>query len=142
MSNKSNGTAFEKEFAQLLSDHGFWVHRLQDNHNGQPFDVIAARNGDTLVFDCKDCRSDTFYLRRIEENQRSAMELWNKCGNAEGIFAVKYPDGEIFLMPITELEQAEKNGIRHIDREHARYYGAKFRVWMERVNEFEGIDQQ
>ena len=48
MSNKSNGTDFEKEFAQKLSDHGFWVHRMQDNQNGEPFDVIAARDGETL----------------------------------------------------------------------------------------------
>ena len=56
MSNKSNGTAFEREFAQMLSEHGFWAHCLKDNQNGQPFDVIAARNGITYVFDCKDCQ--------------------------------------------------------------------------------------
>ena len=81
MSNKSNGTDFEKEFTQKLSEYGFWVHRLQDNHNGQPFDVIAARDGETLVFDCKDCQSSNFYeaLERLWEcggNIRSKVSGW------------------------------------------------------------------
>lgn len=45
MSNKSAGTQFEREFAARLAAEGFWVHRFQDNKNGQPCDVIAARNG-------------------------------------------------------------------------------------------------
>lgn len=135
MSNKSAGTAFEKEFAQLLSDHGFWVHRLQDNHNGQPFDVIAARDGETLVFDCKDCRNSNFYLRRIEDNQRNAMKLWMECGNLGGIFAVRYPDDEVFLMLVEDLEEAWSNGIRHIDREHAKFYGAPLGAWLERIGQ-------
>lgn len=35
MSNKSNGTAFEKEFARMLAGHDFWVHCIRDNANGQ-----------------------------------------------------------------------------------------------------------
>lgn len=135
MSNKSNGTDFEKEFAQKLSDHGFWVHRMQDNQNGQPFDVIAARDGETLVFDCKDCRSGSFYLRGIEENQKNAMKLWMECGNSEGIFVVRFPDGEAFLMGISDLEEAWSNGIRHIDRGHAKYYGAPLGAWLERIEQ-------
>lgn len=135
MSNKSNGTAFEKEFAELLSRHGFWVHRLQDNHNGQPFDVIAAKDGETMAFDCKDCRGDTFYLRRIEENQRNAMKLWQECGNPEGVFVVRYPDGEIFLFPVSELDEAWSDGMRHIDRGHAKYYGAPLHAWLERMDQ-------
>lgn len=141
MSNKSAGTAFEKEFAQLLSDHGFWVHRLQDNHNGQPFDVIAARDGETLVFDCKDCRSSNFYLRRIEDNQRNAMRLWMECGNLGGIFAVRYPDDEVFLMLAEDLEEAWSNGIRHIGREHAKSYGAPLGAWLERIERYESNNQ-
>ena len=34
MNNKSKGTAFEKEFAQWLSEKGFWAHLMQDNQNG------------------------------------------------------------------------------------------------------------
>ena len=48
MSNKSNGTAFEREFAEMLSERGFWVHLLKNNSNGQPFDVIATKNNQAL----------------------------------------------------------------------------------------------
>ena len=76
MSNKSNGTAFEREFAQMLSERGFWVHLLKDNSNGQPFDVIGAMHDTPYAFDCKDCTGKNFELRRMEENQRNAMQLW------------------------------------------------------------------
>ena len=55
MSNKSAGMQFEREFAARLAAEGFWVHRFQDNKNGQPCDVIVARNGEAYLFDCKDC---------------------------------------------------------------------------------------
>lgn len=130
MSNKSNGTEFEKEFAQILSDNGFWAHCIRDNQNGQPFDVIAAKNGETLVFDCKDCKNETFNLSRMEENQRNAMELWMQCGNSEGVFAVRYPDGTIYLFPIIGLIKAESKGIRSISRSYAKYYGVKLERFM------------
>lgn len=142
MSNKSNGTAFEKEFAGLLAEHGFWAHILKDNENGQPFDVIAAKDCTALVFDCKDCKGNGFYLRRMEDNQISAMKLWHDCGNVEGIFAVRYQDGAVFLFCISDLEAAKEDGVRYISREHAKYYGARFEAWMERVGRHESDDQQ
>ena len=80
-SNKAYGTQFERDFAKILAEHGFWAHRMQDNKNGQPFDIIAAKNGNVYAIDCKDCQSDVFSFERIEENQRSAMSLWEACGN-------------------------------------------------------------
>ena len=134
MSNKNRGTAFERHFAQLLSQHGFWVHCIKDNENGQPFDVIAAKDGEALVFDCKDCQGNVFYLRRVEENQKSAMELWQECGNEEGMFAVRYPGELIYLFPVGELLEAWGNGIRYIPVTHARYYGARLEEWLERMD--------
>ena len=65
MSNKSTGTKFELELSKALADRGFWVHRLQDNQNGQPCDLIACRNGQAWLIDCKDCQGDFFQLSRI-----------------------------------------------------------------------------
>lgn len=42
MSNKSAGTQFEREFASRLAAEGFWVHRFQDNKNGQPCDTFVS----------------------------------------------------------------------------------------------------
>lgn len=53
MGNKRNGNAFEREFAELLANHWFWVHIFQDNKNGQPCDIIAARSGKATCLTAK-----------------------------------------------------------------------------------------
>lgn len=133
MSNKSTGTAFEKEFSQMLSDNGFWVHCLKDNHNGQPFDVIAARNGATYVFDCKDCQGDTFLLSRIEENQHNAMSLWSVTGNRQGMFAVSIQK-MIILIPHRMLAIMRENGSKQIGYNDLLKCGRTFKQWMEHQN--------
>ncbi len=134
MSNKDRGTAFEKDFAGILAVQGFWVHRLQDNKNGQPFDIIAAKNGHTYAIDCKDCQSDVFLLKRMEENQRNAMLLWKKCGNREPVFAVRYPDDEIWLFGYSVLCYLESKGWKQIRKEDAETAGMKLEEFWEYEN--------
>ena len=70
------------------------------NAAGQPADVLAARNGQAYLIDCKVCSTDKgFDLRRVEENQELAMNLWEECGNGQGWFAMKLPTGDIFMLP-------------------------------------------
>ena len=69
MSNKSVGTKFEQKFAEILAERGYWVHLLQQNKNGQPCDVIACRDGNTYLFDCKDCETGILRLSRVADNQ-------------------------------------------------------------------------
>lgn len=115
MNNKRQGTAFEKEFAGLLSEHGFWVHRLKDNENGQPFDLIAARDGKTYVIDCKDCGSERFRLSRVEENQSSAMRLWEGTGNKPGLFAIRNrKTGDICMVTRKYLEDRKDSGRSYV----------------------------
>ena len=118
MSNKSNGTAFEKEFAQLLSDNGFWAHCLQDNQNGQPFDIIAAKNGKVYAFDCKDCSGNNFKLSRMEENQRNAM------------FVTKFPSEKIFIFEYKDLVAYERDGMSSMAKGEAGVYGYTFNEFM------------
>ena len=59
-SNRRDGVRFEKELCELLSGFGFWAHDLAQNSQGQPFDVIAARNGCTYPIDCKVCSKNIF----------------------------------------------------------------------------------
>lgn len=111
MNNKRQGTAFEKEFADLLSANGFWVHRLKDNENGQPFDLIAVRDGRAFAIDCKDCEGGRFRLSRIEENQSNAMRLWEATGNLPGLFAIRNRrTNEIFIVLQKWLESKRKSG--------------------------------
>lgn len=51
MSNKSSGNAFEHDLAQYMSRRGWWAHIFQDNRNGQPFDIVLAKEGKTQVGD-------------------------------------------------------------------------------------------
>ena len=105
MSNKSAGTQFEREFAARLAAEGFWVHRFQDNKNGQPCDVIAARNGEAYLFDCKDCKTDTFSLRRVEENQFNAMRLFDTTGNRRGMSGIRIRRSTWWIMRSSRLSE-------------------------------------
>lgn len=130
MSNKSSGTAFEREWAQMLADHGFWTHCLKDNANGQPFDVIASRNGIAYVFDCKECASGRFQLSRIEENQKNAMTLWRETGNTMGMFVLKFEE-LIILVPYRVMEILQKNRKASISKAEACWVGWTAAYWFE-----------
>lgn len=130
MSNKSNGTAFEREFAELLAQHGFWSHLLKDNHNGQPFDVIAVRNGQAYAFDCKDCQNSIFPLGRIEENQQLAMQLWQECGNQEGMFVLRLPSG-IRMLPYGTAMKLIEIGFRRLSSHRLQEHTVTFEEWLE-----------
>ena len=139
MSNKSAGTAFEQEFAKKLAGYGFWVHRMQDNQNGQPFDLIAAKNKRTYVFDCKDCQSGEFRLSRIEENQEQAMKLWSDTGNWEGMFVLQF-SGRIYLMPYHMLIALKKSGTKSIAEMDVIRYGKHLEAWVDLQRRIDGED--
>lgn len=89
MNNRKMGNGFEDELCAILFSYGYWSHNLKQNNSGQPADVIAVKNKKAYLIDCKVCSNNTFVLRRVEENQDLAMELWNECGNGIGWFAMK-----------------------------------------------------
>lgn len=100
MTNKKLGNSFESEFCEILSMYGFWCHNLAQNSAGQPADVLAVRNGQAYLIDCKVCStSKGFALNRMEENQDMAMSLWDECGNGQGWFAIKLPNDDIIMLP-------------------------------------------
>lgn len=126
MNNKACGSRFERIFARMLAMEGFWVHVFQDNRNGQPFDVIAVKNGKAFVFDCKACTGKTFRLSRMEANQISAMKRWEECGNLEGAFAVRYATGNIYILPFQELMSLRSRKIKSLDEQQAGEVGRKW----------------
>lgn len=97
-SNRAVGNEFEQELCEKLFDYGFWCHNLKQNNSGQPADVIAVRNKVAHLIDAKDCSSKGFDLRRVEENQITAMRLWEECGNGMGWFALRVDD-EVYMLP-------------------------------------------
>ena len=105
-SNKKLGNKFEAELSQILFDHGFWVHRLQQSAAGQPADIIAVKDGKPFLIDCKVCSTkEGFRLSRVEENQELAMSLWESCGNGTGWFALKVQSGEIYMISMSGIEK-------------------------------------
>lgn len=98
-SNRKIGNDFEADLCEKLFAHGFWVHNLAQNQTGQPADVIAVKNRNAYLIDCKVCSTTRgFALSRLEENQDLSMTLWEECGNGEGWFALLLA-GEIYMIP-------------------------------------------
>lgn len=109
MSNCKVGAEFEKSFCKLLSEHGFWVHRISQNVAGQqPADVIAVKNGRAFLIDCKVCIRDVFTFERMEPNQRSAMDLWMRCGNAVPFFALQGSNEDVLMLDYQSAKNAEQ----------------------------------
>ena len=113
MSNKADGTAFEKEVAKIFAENGWWAHLLKDTQTGQPFDLLVANNNMAYPIDCKECKGDRFEFRRIEENQRSAFELWQECGNAPGNLAIRIHD-RIYILSYCQVMVLEEHGVKSL----------------------------
>ena len=128
-SNRKTGTTFEQELCQTLSRYGFWAHNLAQNRQGQPFDVIAARNGKTYIIDCKVCEHNRFPLSRMEENQRSAMELWRSTGNGEGWFALRLSGGSIYMVSLASLDFAGRTDST-LNAERIKHAGVHLYDWV------------
>lgn len=129
MSNKKIGNDFEREFCEILSKNGFWVHNLAQNQTGQPADVIAVRDGGSFLIDCKVCSTGRFQLKRIEENQQLAMQHWLDMGNDEAWFALKVND-EILMIPYRRLLYAkERQSILNTDEIYER--GVLLEDWVD-----------
>ena len=128
--NRRVGTGFEKQLCMSLSGYGFWAHNLAQNSQGQPFDIIAARNGKSYPIDCKDCAKDIFKMERIEENQSSAMFLWRETGNGEGWFALRMTNGAVYFLPFSKLESLSLLKTV-LSTSEIRRYGVPLREWVE-----------
>lgn len=104
MNNKRIGTGFERRMCELYAQNGYWVHFITpDTRGSQPFDVIAAKNGVTTVFDCKTCKDHIFRINRLEDNQIMAFEKWWACGNSIPYVAVEH-DGRVYMISYDELK--------------------------------------
>lgn len=138
VSNKKTGSDFEKDFADLLASKWFWVHIFQDNKNGQPCDVVAARNGVTYLFDCKNCEKDYFLLSRMEENQYNAMHLFELTGNEKGKFALRFINQSVYLIDYDVIKHLQRKGLKRIDELDCRKYGCDIEDWLANLSESTG----
>lgn len=115
-SNKTSGNRFEQDFADILAKNGFWAHVMQQNKAGQPADIVAIRGKFRTLIDCKEISdlSDGFPFKRVEENQRLAMEKFFKVAHELCYFALKLPvpDGED---PLSNIRMISYSRIKSIE---------------------------
>ena len=132
MSNRAIGNGFESELCEILYHYGFWCKNLKQDSSGQPADVIAVRNKTAYLIDCKVCSTDKgFDLRRVEENQELAMQVWGDCGNGQGWFAVKLPNNEVYML-CCYLVKAYKHQQKTLSINEIVEFGKPLREWVKR----------
>lgn len=127
--NKRIGNSFERDLCLSLSGYGFWAHNLAQNSQGQPFDVLAAKDGKAYPIDCKVCENNRFRLERIEENQSLAMMRWRETGNGDGWFALKLNNGEVWFLTIDTLERMALTQ-KTLNLDEIKQLGVSLREWV------------
>ena len=104
MNNKVLGNTFERLFVEKLKDNGFWAHFIEPNRSGaQPFDVIAIRDGQTYVFDCKTSMKDSIGMNRLQLNQEFAFEKIQQAGCWHTYLAVLH-EGRVYCVHYNQLK--------------------------------------
>ena len=127
--NKKLGNDFEKELSEILYDAGYWVHLLNQNKNGQPADIIAVKNIKSYLIDAKVCSYEIFPFRRIEDNQRLAMDMWQECGNTTPYFALKCRN-EIYMVDWNTIKDLIKKGKKQLNLDDMNKYGVRLATWL------------
>ena len=130
MSNKTMGNRFEQDLCEMLSEYGFWAHNMMMSKAGQPADIIAVRNGEAYLIEAKVCSNDEFPLKRVEENQTLAMDLWSDRGKGQGWFALKLSDG-VYMLPHI-LIKAYTNTQSKISETEIRSCGTPIGEWVKK----------
>ncbi len=117
MNNKRIGNQMERRVANTLYSKGYWVHRLQDNHNGQPFDIVSIKYNKAFCIECKHCIGKKFNFSRIEQNQRNAFYRLKKCGS-DGYIALQFGnDNAFYIVNYKTINDLEAKGIKNISEE-------------------------
>lgn len=130
--NRSVGTGFEDEMCRILFDNGFWAHNMQQNASGQPADIIAAKGAFVTLIDTKVISDDRgFPFSRIEENQRSAMKMFQRRTGQFCYFALKLPDETIWLVTLEKLDILASRGRTRATEEEIRNNTWSLEEWLE-----------
>lgn len=111
--NKRLGNSFEKEYAEMLKEKGYWVLMVTPKGyiNSQPMDIIAGKANTLYCFECKTLHSKNkrFNLDRIEQNQRLAYKRLKQTGNDNYYLVVKWNNEEIYQIPFDKIDFKQKS---------------------------------
>lgn len=129
--NRTKGGRFEQELSVILYRNGFWAHVMQQNKSGQPADIIAVKKRFHTLIDAKVVDTDKgFELKRVEENQALAMRLFCKRCGEMCYFAVRYPDGKVYMLPYTVAEDMARMGEKRLTEEVASKVLMDIEAWI------------
>ena len=129
--NRTQGNRFEQDFAQILFDHGFWVHVMQQNKAGQPADIIAIKGKYHTLIDCKVISDDKgFPFERVEENQKYAMRMFHRKCFETCYFALRLPDGEIRLITLDRIEVLKSHGRKRLTEHDIQEHAWPLETWL------------
>ena len=141
-SNRSNGGRFEQELSHILSENGFWCHVMQQNKAGQPADLIAVKGHYHTLIDCKVISDDKgFPFERMEENQKLAMRMFHRKTGEQGYFAMKLPDGSIWLAAMEKLEVLSNSGRKRMKESEIRLCTWSLEAWLKAAEKRSGQDK-
>lgn len=113
---------FQREICKILSEHGFWAYETINKQSGQPVDVIAVKSDIGYIIECKVTQTDRFPLSRVEDNQITAIERFNRCKNRESWFAfafAKHPD-EILFVRAKKIIELVDSGVVSVNYEELK----------------------
>lgn len=130
MSNKAIGNRFEREMSKALAENGFWCHVMQQNKAGQPADIIAVKGRYHVLIDCKEMSDERFEFYRAEENQRLAMNRFQKRCVQVCWFALKLPNNEIRMLSYSHLLRLEKKGKKSLGGEELMKNTVPLSAWL------------
>lgn len=126
MNNKVLGNKFEEDFAQFLSEKGYWVAPFPGKAftNSQPADLIACKNNVPYLIDCKTLsnKNGLFALTRVEQNQRLAYKRFRECGNFLYTLAILW-NNDIYMIPLYSVNFKNKNiNLKEINPQWKGFY--------------------
>ena len=129
--NRSNGGRFEQALANTLAQAGFWAHVLQQNKAGQPADIIAVKGRYHTLIDCKVISDERgFPFKRIEENQKTAMNAFSKRGGELCWFALCLPDGSVWMLSNKRAAGYVNTGMKRLSETEIRENAMPIDQWL------------
>lgn len=108
------GTKSEKNLAKLLRNFGFWVYNMPVKVNGQPCDIVAARENIIFLIDSKHtAKKPSFTFERVEPNQQSAMDYAVNFAHIKNVgFAIYFErDENWYWLSYSQYLETQKKSV-------------------------------
>lgn len=113
MKSHEIGKVTEFKTAQFFSDKGYWVYQCPKTENGQPADLIIAKNNIITLVEVKHCKNNRFTLNRIEPNQLTTYDFYKTKGNTNHKILIKFKKG-VYMMDFSYIKEFISQGYKSI----------------------------